>query len=224
MSIRKRKSNTPDTTPLTVLVTSNGSLYMLLLLARRANASVASRAAAELKAGIRARVVALLVSRAVAVTDIAPDLSTTVEGAVQVVEAALNGCRARSPRDFMAWLERIVVDYLDGDPATPVALAAMVEDADIAFLGLSSAPRAERAAVLEAVLQRLDPSERAVVEARMRHPRSWAQVAAAVGMCEFGAKRLHVKAVDRAQLHLIDVLSELEDRDGGKSSADQDAA
>ncbi len=204
-----------------LLVTTSGSLFMLQLLVRTANASVVRRAAVELSEGLRIRITPLVARHRSTSGLKAPSLATCVERAAEAVEKALPTCRSRSPKDFAAWIERCVRSHLDGEPATPVALTTLRAHADAAgadSFGLVAAPRAERTAVLQAVLRRLPAADREVLQARMRPRASWPQVAAALGVSENTARTRYAMAVERAQLLVVDVLSEQRriDEQGGR--------
>jgi hypothetical protein len=83
-----------------LLVTSGGNLYMLNLLVRTANASVAQRAALELGTALRIRIAAQVAAHGSETSVQIPSLAMRVERAARAVEMALPTCRSRSPRDF----------------------------------------------------------------------------------------------------------------------------
>ena len=181
---------------------------MLNLLVRTANASVAQRAALELGTALRIRITPQVAQHRGETSLQIPSLAMRVESTARAVEMALPACRSRSPRDFAVWIERRVRDHLDGEPTTPGALSRhRTQTADDA-LGLLTAPRDEREAVLHAVLLRLSAPDRAVIEARLRPRATWPQVAATLGVSETTARARYERAVEHAQLLVLDVLSE----------------
>lgn len=201
--------------PLSLLVTTAGSLYMLHLLMRTANASVARRALEEFRTGLRHRVTPLVARLLGATSVIDPRVIAETEGAATAVEAALGACRSRSPKDLSVWIETRVRAYIDGDPSTPMTPVAAPRVDGFDTLGLISAPRAERAAVLLAVLSRLSSEDRKALEMRMRPGSTWWQVAKALRCSEATARVRYERALERAQLLVVDVLSE---RANGDSS------
>lgn len=224
----RKKFGTPDqapkAAPLSRLVTTAGSLYMLHLLMRTANASVAMRALQEFRAGLRHRVAPLVASLVGASSVVDPRVVAETEGAATAVEAALNACRSRSPHDFLVWIETRVRAYLDGDPSTPMSpvVAPRIDGFD--SLGLISAPRTERAAVLLAVLSRLSRQDRQALEVRMRPGSTWWQVAKALHCSEATARTRYERALERAQLLVVEVLAERTRGDASETDDGQQAA
>lgn len=115
---------------------------------------------------------------------------------------ALPRCASRSVHDFERWLDRQIADAVEGDsdhePPSPTAPSAAAQVSASWALHTLPIPRAQRAALVSAVLQELTPSERAILEA-MKDPRaSWVDVASRFGLSMLEAKRLHRTADDRA--------------------------
>jgi hypothetical protein len=130
------------------------------------------------------------------------DTEALVTEATARVVAALPRCASRSVHDFERWLARQIADAVDVDPEngppspTPPSAAAQVS-ASWALHSLPI-PRAQRDALVHAVLEELTLPERAILEA-MRDPQaSWVDVAARFGLSMFEAKRMHRDADDRA--------------------------
>lgn len=130
------------------------------------------------------------------------DVEWMVGHATARVMAALPRCASRSVVDFERWLERQIADAVDEDPdgnppcpGTP-AVAAQVS-ASWALHRLPI-PRAQRAALVAAVLAALMPPERDILEAMQDPNTSWVDVASRFGLSMFAAKRLYRHADDRA--------------------------
>ncbi|MCE2900838.1 MAG: hypothetical protein LXA09_06335 [Gemmatimonadetes bacterium] len=118
------------------------------------------------------------------------------------VVAALPRCASRSVHDFERWLERQIADAVDATPEdgppSPTAPAATAQVSASWALHTLPIPRAQRDALVAAVLQELTAPEREMLEA-MRDPKaSWVDVASHLGLSLFAAKRLHRHADDRA--------------------------
>jgi hypothetical protein len=196
-----------------LLVTTAGSLFMLLLLTRTANASVAHAAANVLRMRLRLRVAELVAVFAKGKL-VARDAAARIEDISAAIEAALPGCRSRSPRDLDQWITVRVCDAVDGDPVPPAPRRCQTITDSEQALGLADAPRAERLAVLHIVLQRLTAAERAVLNARLRPRATWGTVATALGVSETTARQRYASAVERAQLLMVSVLAERVDGRG----------
>ena len=212
------QSKTRDTGYITsaalhLLVTTAGSLFMLLLLTRTANASVAHASANAFRMKLRLRVAELVAVLAKGKL-VARDAAARIEEIAAAIEAALPGCRSRSPRDLDQWIALRVRDAVDGDPVPPAPRRCETVTDSEQMLGLADAPRAERLAVLHIVLQRLTAAERAVLNARLRPRATWGTVATALGVSETTARQRYARAVERAQLLMVSVLAERVDGRG----------
>ncbi|MCU0649508.1 MAG: hypothetical protein MUF00_16060 [Gemmatimonadaceae bacterium] len=196
-----------------LLVTTAGSLFMLLLLTRTANASVANAAANVLRMKLRLRVAELVAVFAKGKL-VARDAAARIEEIAAAIEAAISGCRSRSPRDLDQWIAVRVRDAVDGDPVPPAPRRCQTVTDSEQTLGLADAPRAERLAVLHIVLQRLTAAERAVLNARLRPHATWRTVAVALGVSETTARQHYERAVERAQLLMVSLLAERVDGRG----------
>jgi hypothetical protein len=118
------------------------------------------------------------------------------------VVAALPRCASRSVHDFERWLERQIADAVDvdpeGGPPSPTSPACTAQVSTSWALHTLPIPRAQREALVAAVLEELTPPERAILEA-MEDPRaSWVDVASRLGLSMFEVKRRHRHADDRA--------------------------
>lgn len=118
------------------------------------------------------------------------------------VVAALPRCASRSVHDFERWLDRQIADAVEGDsdhePPSPTSPSAASQVSASWALHTLPIPRAQRDALVTAVLEELTPPERAMLEA-MKDPRaSWVDVAARFGVGMLEAKRMHRDADDRA--------------------------
>jgi hypothetical protein len=196
-----------------LLVTTAGTLFMLMLLMRTANASVASAAATAFRMKLRFRVAELIAVFAKGQI-VARDTAIRIEEIAAAIEAALPACRSRSPRDLDEWIAVRVRDAIDGDPVPPAPRRCETVTDSEQTLGLAAAPRAERLAVLHAVLQRLNAAEQAVLHARLRPRATWGAVATALGVSESTARQRYARVVERAQLLMVGVLAERVDRRG----------
>jgi hypothetical protein len=196
-----------------LLVTTAGTLFMLLLLMRTANASVARAASAAFRMKLRMRV-AELVSVFAKAHGNGRNAAARIEEIAAAIEAALPACRSRSPRDLDQWIAVRVRDAVDGDPVPPAPRRYETVTDSEQTLGLAAAPRGERLAVLHAVLQRLTAAERAVLHARLRPRATWGTVAAALGVSESTARQRYARVVERAQLLMVGVLAERIDGHG----------
>ncbi|WP_434480832.1 sigma factor-like helix-turn-helix DNA-binding protein [Gemmatimonas sp.] len=216
--MKHRQNKTTDTgfvtaAALHLLVTTAGTLFMLLLLVRTANASVARAATTAFRMKLRQRVAELVAAFAPG-RFVVRDTAARIEEIASAIEAALPACRSRSPRDLDQWIAIRVRDAIDGDPVPPAPRQReMVTDSE-QTLGLLAAPRGERLAVLHAVLQRLTAAERAVLNARLRPRATWGTVAAALGVSETTARQRYARVVERAQLLIVGLLAERIDRLG----------
>jgi hypothetical protein len=196
-----------------LLVTTAGTLFMLLLLMRTANASVARAASTAFRVKLRLRV-AELVSAFAKAHGNGRNAAARIEEIAAAIEAALPACRSRSPRDLDQWIALRVRDAVDGDPVPPAPRQCETFTDNEQTLGLAAAPRAERLAVLHAVLQSLTAAERAVLNARLRPRSTWGTMAAALGVSETTARQRYARVVERAQLLMVGVLAERVDRRG----------
>lgn len=119
------------------------------------------------------------------------------------VVARLPRCASRSQKDFARWLERQIADAVedgdDGDPhGGPAAMSPMTAVSESWALHQLPIPRAERDALVAAVLEELSAAERHILEAMQRPQATRAEVAAALGLTVFEAKQRHHLADARA--------------------------
>jgi hypothetical protein len=118
------------------------------------------------------------------------------------VVAALPRCASRSVHDFERWLERQIADAVDvdpdGGPPSPASPACTAQVSASWALHTLPIPRAQRDALVAAVLAELTPPERAILEAMEDPCTSWVDVASRLGLSMFAAKRLHRHADDHA--------------------------
>ena len=190
---------------LALLTTTNGVCFMLLLLSFARNAETSTRAKRELLASLAPRITAQVRAWLAEQGVIGLNTPLLVQAALEYVGNMLAMCHSRSPKDFAAHVEKLVLRYLEGDGDAPSSRRAPeVEDAAL----LSPAPKAERTAVLFAILARLTPAERFVLEQKLLPRATWETVARALGTSISTAQRRHAVATERAQLVAVDVLSE----------------
>lgn len=130
------------------------------------------------------------------------DVEWMVGHATARVMAALPRCASRSVVDFERWLERQIADAVDEDPdsnppspASPSGAAQLSASWALHRLPI---PRAQRDALVTAVLEELTPAEREMLEAMQDPQASWVDVAKRFGLSMFEAKRLYRRADDRA--------------------------
>jgi hypothetical protein len=189
-----------------LLTTTNGVTFMLFLLALTTNTESSSRAMRELIECLTPRVAAQ-VERWLAAQQVrAISVPRLVEGAVEFICSRLHTCRSRSPLDFAGYLEKAVLQFLEGDHTDTPAPGRVPQRDEAQLLG--PAPRVERLAVLHAVLARLTPAERYVLELKLQPRATWESVARILRTSVSTAQRRHAAATERAQLIAVDVLSE----------------
>ncbi|WP_461412465.1 sigma factor-like helix-turn-helix DNA-binding protein [Gemmatimonas sp.] len=130
------------------------------------------------------------------------DVEWMVAEATARVMAALPRCASRSVVDFERWLERQIADAIDEDPdrnpPSPASPSGAAQVSASWALHRLPIPRAQRDALVTAVLQELTPQEREVLKAMQEPTASWVDVAERLGLSLFAAKRLHRHADDRA--------------------------
>lgn len=130
------------------------------------------------------------------------DIEWMVGNATARVVAALPRCASRSVHDFERWLERQIADAVDATPEdgppSPTAPAATAQVSASWALHALPIPRAQRDALVAAVLQELTAPEREMLEAMQAPKASWVDVASRLGLSLFAAKRLHRHADNRA--------------------------
>ena len=118
------------------------------------------------------------------------------------VMAALPRCASRSVVDFERWLERQIADAVDEDPdrnpPSPASPSGAAQVSASWALHRLPIPRAQRDALVAAVLQELTAPEREILEAMQEPQTSWVDVASRFGLSMFAAKRLYRHADDRA--------------------------
>ena len=136
-------------------------------------------------------------------TTIAPiNAEALISSATARVVAALPRCASRSVHDFERWLERQIADAVDVDPEdgppSPASPACTAQVSASWALHTLPIPRAQRDALVAAVLQELTAPEREVLEAMQDPKASWVDVASRLGLSMFAAKRLYRHADDRA--------------------------
>lgn len=131
------------------------------------------------------------------------DIALLVRRATARVVAALPHCASRSIGDFERWLERQIADAVDDDPESsppsPGSPSAAAQLSASWALHRLPIPRAQRDALVAAVLAELTSPERDILMAMQDPKASWVEVAARLGLSMFGAKRLHAHADQRAQ-------------------------
>ncbi len=190
---------------LALLTTTNGVCFMLLLLSFARNAETSARATRELLVGLTPRITALVRGWLAEQGVLSLHTPLLIEAVLEYVSSMVPMCQSRSPQDFAAHVKKLVLGYLEGGGDAPVSRRAPErEDAPL----LSPAPKAERAAVLYAILARLTPAERCVLEQRLLPRATWESVARALGTSVSTAQRRHVLATERAQVIAVDVLAE----------------
>lgn len=204
----KRNTNRTRAARATVqLILSNGGGLLYLLLATRTAPFSQAREAHRLLARvIEERVRAYVHTHLAALASAVPSatvIEAMVASATARVIAALPRCASRSPNDLARWLDRQIADAVDGDddgdphggPATP---APMVDPASAWGLHRLPIPRAEREALVAAVLSELTSRERWIIEAMADPQASWTDAAQALGLSLFETKRLYEHANTRA--------------------------
>ncbi len=190
---------------LALLTTTNGVCFMLLLLSFAKNVETSARAQRELLVSLAPRITAGVRSWLAEQGVLGLHTPLLIEAVMEYVSTMLPMCQSRSPKDFAVHLEKLVLSYLEGEGDAPMSRRAPArEDAGL----LSPAPKAERAAVLFAILARLTPAERFVLEQRLLPRATWESVARALGTSVSTAQRRHALATERAQLIAVDVLAE----------------
>lgn len=212
----KRNTNRRKAARATIdLLLENGcGAFTLLLASRQASYSQAQAAQHSLEALIAQRVRASITQLDAQKTDAAAWGSTgdtvvmpvsnesLIAEATARVVAALPRCATRSVDDFERWLARQIADAVDvgpqGGPPSPTAPAATAQVSGSWALHTLPIPRAQRDALVTAVLEELTPQEREMLEAMQDPKASWVDVASRLGLSMFAAKRLHRHADDRA--------------------------
>jgi len=204
----KRNTNRRRAARATVdlFLSENAGLFFLLLSSRSApysNALEASRALNGLiEKRVRAYVVQLLSGLEVDPTVRGRLVAARTQEATSRVIARLVRCASRSKNDFMRWLERQIADAVDGDDGDPhggpAAQSAVAGVSDSWALHTLPIPRAERDALVAAVLAQLTADERDILQA-MAHPgAAWVDAAETLGLTLFEAKGRHAHADARA--------------------------
>ncbi|MCA2992500.1 hypothetical protein [Gemmatimonas sp.] len=204
----KRMSNRHRAARATVdLFLSQGAgLFSLLLWSRSAPYSTALEARNALNGIIEERVRACIVQllAALEVDDAirAQLITTRTQEATARVIARLPRCASRSKIDFMRWLERQIADAVDGEDGDPhggpAAQSPVADVSESWALHTLPIPRAERDALVAAVLEELTPDERYILHALEQPQAMWADVAATLGITIFETKRRHQQADARA--------------------------
>ena len=212
----KRNTNRRKAARATIdLLLENGcGLFTLFLASRQASYSQAHAAQHSLEARIAQRVREFITQLDAQNTDAALWGSTgdtvvvpvsnesLIADATARVVAALPHCATRSVEDFERWLARQIADAVDidpdGGPPSPTAPAATAQVSASWALHTLPIPRAQRDALVAAVLQELTAPEREMLEAMQDPKASWVDVASRLGLSLFAAKRLHRHADDRA--------------------------
>lgn len=130
------------------------------------------------------------------------DVDSMVANATARVMAALPHCASRSVVDFERWLERQIADAVDEDPdrnpPSPASPSGAAQVSASWALHRLPIPRAQRDALVAAVLHELTAPERDILEAMQDPNTSWVDVASRFGLSVFAAKRLYRHADDRA--------------------------
>lgn len=205
----KRQTNRRRAARATVdLILSNGGGLLYLLLATRTAPYSQAREAHHslvrvIEERVRAYVLAGLAALAPDAAPVASIIAATVSRATARVVAALPQCASRSPGDFSRWLDRQIADAVDedddGDPhGGPAAPSPVHHIASAWALHQLPIPRAERDALVAAVLAELTPRERQILEAMANPEASWVAAAQSLGLSLFAAKRLYAHANVRA--------------------------
>ncbi len=216
----KRNTNRRKAARTTIdLLLANGcGVFTLFLASRQASYSQAQAAQHSLETLIAKRVRTFIGQSSAQNTGVAPDaplwasagdmvvvpVSTEllITQATACVVAALPRCASRSVDDFERWLARQIADAVDATPEdgppSPSAPAAMAQVSASWALHTLPIPRAQRDALVAAVLQELTAPEREILESMQDPKASWVDVAARVGSSMLAAKRLYRHADDRA--------------------------
>ncbi len=189
-----------------LLTTTNGVLYMLLLLTHAANPETSAQASRELVLGLATRVDRQVRCWLSEQGIRSVHTMRVVDAVVTYVSARLIACTSRSPQDFATFVERLVLQCLEGDGTDAPAPRRIPQREEADFL--KPAPKVERMAVLHAILVLLSSTDRRVMELRLRPQATWESVARAVGTSVPTAKRRHALATERAQRIALVVLSE----------------
>ena len=206
MSKRNSHRRRAARTTVQLFLSQGASLFFLLLWSRSAPYSTALEARNALEGLIEERVHAHIVQLLAALEmdeAMRHQLITakTQEAAARVV-ARLPRCASRSKADFMRWLERQIADAVDGDDGDPhggpSAQSPVADVSESWALHTLPIPRAERDALVAAVLAALTADERRILQ-EMGHPGStWVNAAETLGVTVFAAKQLHQRADARA--------------------------
>lgn len=209
INMTKRQTNRRRAARATVdLILSNGGGLLYLLLATRSAPYSQAREAHHtlaqvIEARVRAYVLASFAALAPDTAPVASVITAMVSKATARVVAALPKCASRSPGDFSRWLDRQIADAVeddgDGDPHGGPAVRLPATDIASAWaLHTLPIPRAERDALVEAVLAELTPRERQILQAMANPEASWVTVAQSLRLSLFAAKRLYAHANARA--------------------------
>ncbi len=188
-----------------LILSNGGGVFYLLLASRTAPYSQAREAMLALGRLIEERVREHL-TRVLATTDLGDaERALLIERKTPTVTARVTAllprCASRSPGDFGRWLDREIADAVEDDedphggPAAPSPASGPENSWALHTLPL---PRAERDSLVAAVLDELTPEEREILGALREPQASWVDVAAALGITMFEAKRRHQQANARA--------------------------
>jgi hypothetical protein len=188
-----------------LILSNSGGVFFLLLASRTAPYSQSREATVALHRLIEERVRQHL-GRVIVTLDLddaarALLIATKAPVVTARVTALLPRCASRSPSDFTRWLERQIADAIDDDedphggPAAPTPAASPSSSWALDTLPL---PRAEREALVAAVMKELTPAEREILQAMTNPKATWVNTARTLGLSVFAAKRLHQCALERA--------------------------
>lgn len=188
-----------------LILSNGGGAFYLLLASRTAPYSQAREAMLALGRLVEERVREHL-TRVLATTDFGDaERALLIERKTSTVTARVTAllprCASRSPGDFGRWLDREIADAVEDDedphggPAAPSPASGTASSWALHNLPL---PRAERDSLVAAVLDELTPEEREILGALREPQASWVDVAAALDITMFEAKRRHQQANARA--------------------------
>lgn len=206
MSKRNTNRRRAARTTVDLFLSQGAGLFSLLLWSRSAPYSTALEARNALSGIIEDRVRGYIVHMltALEVDDaIRTDLITArTQKATARVIARLPRCASRSKGDFMRWLERQIADAVDGDDGDPhggpAAQSPMAVVSESWALHTLPIPRAERDALVAAVLAELTADERRILQEMGNPGSTWVNAAETLGVTVFAAKQLHQRADARA--------------------------
>jgi len=194
-------------TPLDLFLSHGAGVFFLFLMSQSAPYSDARAAASALHQLIEERVRAHLAQLLASVEMDAFNREALIQSKTQLatarVVARLSRCASRSQHDFARWLERQIADAIeDGDDQDPHGGSAALAPTSVVSnsWALHKLPiaRAERDALVAAVLAMLLPAEREIL-LLMAHPRiTWAHAAQSMRLTMFEAKQLYTRAQSRA--------------------------